>query len=158
MAARGRPTTTIRIRGRRVHQTREWEALVRLVSQAPAIRIPGSPPDRRSRTARRKLIVASLAETARSIVAPQPPASVDGGTPTDDAASERTAVSEHRTVTHHVATTVQRAVDDVAAYLFDPRTMPQWSAVLYAVQNPDDVPLLRRGRRYKQPCNCWVCR
>lgn len=50
-------------------------------------------------------------------------------------------------IVHDVSTTIQRSVDDVASYLFDPRTMPQWSAVLYGVEDPDDRPLPTRGRR-----------
>lgn len=50
---------------------------------------------------------------------------------------------------YDVATTIQRPVDEVARYLFDPRTMPQWSALLYAVEDPDDQSLLRRGRRLR---------
>jgi hypothetical protein len=56
---------------------------------------------------------------------------------------------DQQQLTHHVATTVQRPIDDVAAYLFDPRTMPQWSAILTAAEYPDAVSLLRRGRRLR---------
>lgn len=54
-----------------------------------------------------------------------------------------------RDIVYDVATTIQRPIDDVARYLFDPRTMPEWSAVLIAVEDPDDQPLHRRGRRLK---------
>ena len=50
---------------------------------------------------------------------------------------------------YDVATTVQRRLDEVARYLFDPRTMPEWSAVLHAVEEPDDQSLLRRGRHLR---------
>lgn len=49
-------------------------------------------------------------------------------------------------ITHHVSTTVQRPVDVVAGYLFDPRTMPQWSAVLYRIEDPDDSSVFTRHR------------
>jgi uncharacterized membrane protein len=49
-------------------------------------------------------------------------------------------------VTHHVATTIQRPVDAVAGYLFDPRTMPQWSAILYEVEEPEDRSVFTRHR------------
>lgn len=52
-------------------------------------------------------------------------------------------------VVYDVATTVQLPIDEVARYLFDPRTMPQWSAVLHAVEDPDEQPLHRRGRRLR---------
>lgn len=50
-------------------------------------------------------------------------------------------------IRHDVATTIQRPLDDVARYVFDPRTMPEWSAILYAVEDPDEQSLLARGRR-----------
>lgn len=50
---------------------------------------------------------------------------------------------------YDVATTIQRPIDEVARYLFDPRTMPQWSAVLSAVEDPDEQSLVRRGRRLR---------
>jgi uncharacterized membrane protein len=65
-----------------------------------------------------------------------------------DGAAERGSRSERSSpIVHDVATTIQRPVDDVASYLFDPRTMPQWSAVLTAVEDPDDRSVITRGRR-----------
>lgn len=50
-------------------------------------------------------------------------------------------------IRYDVAVTVQRPLDEVARYLFDPRTMPEWSAILYAVEDPDDRSIVTRGRR-----------
>lgn len=51
-------------------------------------------------------------------------------------------------VTHHSATRIRRPVDVVAAYVFDPRTMPHWSAVLYEIEPVIDIePRLGRTLR-----------
>lgn len=41
-------------------------------------------------------------------------------------------------VTNHTCVTVHRPVDAVAAYVFDPRTMPHWSAVLFEAEDGED--------------------
>jgi uncharacterized membrane protein len=51
-------------------------------------------------------------------------------------------------VTHHAAALVRRPVDVVTAYVFDPRTMPHWSGVLFAIEPVDDVEP-RVGRRLR---------
>lgn len=48
-------------------------------------------------------------------------------------------------VSHVAAVPIRRPVDVVAAYVFDPRTMPYWSAVLYEIEPVDDV-VPRPGR------------
>jgi len=42
-----------------------------------------------------------------------------------------------RVITHHSCTTVRRPAHDVARYVLDPTTMPEWSAVIYQVEAPD---------------------
>lgn len=41
-----------------------------------------------------------------------------------------------RIITHHSCITIHRDADAVARYVLDPTTMPQWSAVLTAVDHP----------------------
>lgn len=53
-----------------------------------------------------------------------------------------------RVITHHSAITVRRSVGEVARYVFDPTTMPQWSAVVYAVEEPTET-TFRVGSRLK---------
>lgn len=51
-------------------------------------------------------------------------------------------------VTDHTTATIERSVDDVTRYVFDPTTMPHWSAVLYEIEPTDDLePRLARGLR-----------
>jgi Polyketide cyclase / dehydrase and lipid transport len=50
-------------------------------------------------------------------------------------------------VTHHAAL-IRRSVDAVTQYLFDPTTMPQWSAVLYEIEPTADLDP-RLGRRLR---------
>lgn len=51
-------------------------------------------------------------------------------------------------VTHHAAVTIQRPAADVAAYVFDPTTMPHWSGILYEIEPIADIEP-RRGRRMR---------
>jgi hypothetical protein len=53
-----------------------------------------------------------------------------------------------RVITHHSAITVKRPPDDVARYVFDPTTMPQWSAIVYAVEEPTET-TFRVGSKLK---------
>ena len=53
-----------------------------------------------------------------------------------------------RVITHHAAITVRRPASDVARYVFDPTTMPQWSAVVYVVEEPTETSF-RIGSRLK---------
>ncbi len=57
-------------------------------------------------------------------------------------------VASRAVVTHHAAALVRRPVDVVTAYVFDPRTMPHWSGVLFAIEPVDDVEP-RVGRRLR---------
>lgn len=50
-------------------------------------------------------------------------------------------------VAYHSAS-IRRPVDVVARYLFDPMTMPQWSAVLYEIERTHDLEP-RLGRRLR---------
>ncbi len=51
-------------------------------------------------------------------------------------------------VVHEAAVTIGRSVDDVTRYVFDPTTMPHWSAVLYEIGPIADVEP-RLGRRLR---------
>jgi hypothetical protein len=51
-------------------------------------------------------------------------------------------------VSHHAAIEIRRSVDVVAAYVFDPTTMPHWSGVLYEIEPITDItPSLGRSMR-----------
>ncbi|MGH2719821.1 MAG: SRPBCC family protein [Actinomycetota bacterium] len=51
-----------------------------------------------------------------------------------------------RVITHESCTTVRRAAPEVARYVLDPTTMPEWSAVIYQVEAPGDGVLRPGGR------------
>lgn len=51
-----------------------------------------------------------------------------------------------RVITHESCTTVRRAGPEVARYVLDPTTMPEWSAVIYQVDAPGDGVLRPGGR------------
>lgn len=49
-------------------------------------------------------------------------------------------------ITHHSCTTVRRPAREVARYVLDPTTMPEWSAVIYQVETPGDGVFRTGGR------------
>lgn len=49
-------------------------------------------------------------------------------------------------ITHESCITVRRAARDVARYVLDPTTMPEWSAVIYQVEAPDDAVFRTGGK------------
>jgi hypothetical protein len=51
-------------------------------------------------------------------------------------------------VSHHAAVEIRRPVDVVAAYVFDPTTMPHWSGVLYEIEPIMDI-TPRLGRQLR---------
>lgn len=61
-------------------------------------------------------------------------------------ASDGGGRADGRVITHHSCVTVKAAARDVARYVLDPTTMPQWSAVLYDVQQPCDEVFRTGGR------------
>jgi hypothetical protein len=53
-----------------------------------------------------------------------------------------------RVISHHSCIAVKRAARDVACYVLDPTTMPEWSAVIYQVEVPD-ADVFRPGGRLR---------
>lgn len=51
-----------------------------------------------------------------------------------------------RVITHHSCITVQCPARDLARYVLDPTTMPEWSAVIYQVSAPDRAVFQKGGR------------
>jgi hypothetical protein len=51
-------------------------------------------------------------------------------------------------VTHHAAVTIRRPPGEVAAYVFDPTTMPHWSGILYEIEPVTEIEP-RLGRRLR---------
>lgn len=52
----------------------------------------------------------------------------------------------HRVIAHHSCATINRAAPDVARYVLDPTTMPDWSAVIYQVDAPTETVFREGGR------------
>jgi hypothetical protein len=44
-----------------------------------------------------------------------------------------------RVITHHSSSTIVSTAAEVAAYVLDPTTMPEWSAVIYEVEPPTET-------------------
>ncbi|GAC1364400.1 MAG: hypothetical protein NVSMB32_06920 [Actinomycetota bacterium] len=53
---------------------------------------------------------------------------------------------DQRVITHHSCITVKCAAREVARYVLDPTTMPEWSAVIYQVAAPDSGVFRQGGR------------
>jgi hypothetical protein len=74
--------------------------------------------------------------------------STAGGQHDGDGDSDGSAGGAGHVVTHLSAVTIRRPALEVAAYVFDPTTMPHWSGVLYDIEPVTDIEP-RRGRQLR---------